>query len=176
MFAVVTKQLVFVLSLALWLTTAAQAESSDTRLDLSELTKATLALKRDLLSAEERLFQQNPNTLTIFINTDNLPARLLNELEISVDNRAVVQHMFTAQEAQTLNSGAMKKIYAAPITTGTHTVTIVINGSTTNRERSATTFTMAKGAGHDTLKVTIANPLQKRTPDLFFEQQAGVAP
>lgn len=176
MFAAVIKQLVLIFSVVFWLTTAAQADSTEPDLSLSGLTKAAIELQANLLFAEERLFQRNPDTLTLFINSDNLPARLLNELDISLDNKTVVQHLFTASESEALNNGAMKKIYSAPVEPGTHTIRVVVNGSTTNREKSSTTYTMEKGRGHDTLKITVANPLQKRTPDLFFEQQLGITP
>lgn len=177
MFAAVTKQLVIhSLCLTLWLTTAAQAQTTEGSPSLSALTKATLQLRHNLLAAEEGFFRLNPNTLTLYLNTDNLPAGLLKELTITLDGQTIVQHSFTDNELQALSSGAMKKIYAAPIEPGPHELKTIVNGSAANEEQNDTTLALKKGPGHDILKLTIASLMQKRRPELFFEQQRGTAP
>ncbi len=177
MSAPTTKQLVtLALSLALWLTTATQAETNESTHTLSELTAATLELRQNQLAAEERSFQLNPNTLTIYVNTDNLPDGLLNEISISLDGKTIVQHLFTANEFQALRNGAMKKIYAAALEPGSHELKTTVKTSAINEEPTTSTLTLDKASGHDTLKVTVADPLQKRRPELFFEQQRGIAP
>lgn len=177
MFAAATKQLVTpALCLMLLLTTPTQAQATETAPSLSELTKATLELRHNLLSAEEDFFRINPNTLTIYINTDNLPAGLLKEITIALDGNTIVQHSFTNDEYRALNSGAMKKIYAAPLEPGRHEIKTLVNGAAATEEQNSTTLTLEKGSGHDTLKVTITSLLQKRRPELFFEQQRGEAP
>lgn len=176
MFAAVTKQLLSALCLSLWLTTSAQAQGSENAPSLHELTKAALELRHNLLSAEESFFRTNPNTLTIYINTDNLPAALLKEITITLDGNPIVQHRFTSDEYQALSSGAMKKTYAAAIEPGRHELKTIVNGSAATEEQNSTTLTLEKGTGHDTLKVTIASLMQKRRPELFFEHQRGDAP
>lgn len=172
MFAAVIKQFATpCLCLALGLTATAQA--AETPANLAELTKATLELRRNLMAVEENFFRLNPNTLTIYINTDNLPAELLKEIAITLDGKTIVQHSFTSNEYQVLSSGAMKKIYAAPIEPGQHEFKVTANGSAATEDQNNTTLMLEKGPGHDTLKVTITSLMQKRRPELFFEQQRG---
>jgi hypothetical protein len=175
-FAAVIKQFATpCLCLALGLTTAVQAAETSTA-SLAELTRGALELRRNLMAAEESFFRLNQNTLTIYINTDNLPAELLKEITITLDGKAIVQHSFSSSEYQALSSGAMKKIYAAPIEPGQHELIILANGSAATEEQNSTTLMLEKGPGHDTLKVTITSLMQKRRPELFFEQQRGDAP
>lgn len=176
MFAAVIKQFVRLICLIPWLTAAAQAQSAETAINLVELTKATLQLRHNLMAAEEGFFRLNPNTLTIFINTDNLPTGLLKEIAITLDGKTIVQQGFSDDEYQALSSGAMKKIYAAPIEPGQHELIVLVNGSATTEEQNNTTLILEKGIGHDTLKVTVASLMQKRRPELFFEQQRGEEP
>ncbi|MDZ4263621.1 MAG: hypothetical protein U1B30_14980 [Pseudomonadota bacterium] len=171
-----TKQLAtLVLSFTLWLTATVQAETVGSTHTLSELTSATLELRQSLLAAEEDFFHINPNTLTIYINADNLSDGLLNEITITLDSKSVVEHRFIADEIRALSNGAMKKIYAAPLEPGSYEIKTVVKTSTTNDEQNTTTLTLVKGIGHETLKITVANPLQKRRPELFFEQQRGAS-
>jgi hypothetical protein len=175
-FTAVIKQFTTLLCLILWLTAAARAQSTDTPASLNELTKAALQLRYGLMAAEENLFRLTPNTLTIYINTDNLPAELLQEISITLDGKTILQHSFNPNEYQALSSGAMKKVYAAPIEPGQHELIVLVNGSASTEAQNSTTLMLEKGAGHDTLKVTVASLMQKRRPELFFEQQRGEAP
>lgn len=176
MFAAVTRQILSAaLCLVLWLTTPAQAQSSESAPNLYELTKAALELRHNLLSTEESFFRINPNTLTIYINTDNLPAAMLKEITITLDGNPIVQHRFNSDEYKALSSGAMKKIYAAALEPGRHELKIVANGAAATEAQNSTTLALEKGPGHDTLKVTIASLMQKQRPELFFEHQRGGA-
>lgn len=161
------------LCLSQWLAPAAQAQSTETAATLADLTRETLALRHNLLSAEESFFHLNPNTLTIYINTDNLPDGMLHDISITLDGNTIVQHSFNNDELQALDKGAMKKVYAAAITPGPHELKTVINGSVDEGQNS-NTQTLEKGPGHDILKVTVLSVLHKRRPELLFEQQRGV--
>lgn len=177
MFAVVKKlPILSVLLLSPWLTGIAQGANDETQPPtLAELTQATLELRHDLLSAEEAFFRLNQNTLTIYVNIDNLAAPLLGDITITLGGQNIVQHRFEPHEYEALNAGAMKKIYAAPLEPGRHELTTLINAQSSDG-KNTTTLELEKGPGHDTLKITIANPLQKRRPELFFEQQRGSQP
>lgn len=176
MFAAITKQLVSVpLCLSLWLSAAAWAQAGEQTPSLYELTRSAVELRHNLLSAREEFFRRNPDTLTIYVNTDNLSAALLKDVAITLDGKPIVQHRFNDDEYRALNGGAMKKIYAAPLEPGTHELKTAVNGSASSSAQMNTTLTLEKGTGHDTLKITIANPLQKQRPELFFEHQRGDA-
>ncbi len=174
--AAIKQSIIFSLCLTLGLLMTTKAQAAEAGTSLADLTSATLKFRLNLLTAEEKLFRSNQNTLTIYVNTDNASATLLKEIAIILDGKTIAQHSFSSKEHQAFDSGAMKKIYAAAIEPGQHELITQLNGSAASEEQNTTTITLKKGLGHDILKMTIANPLQKRRPELFFEQQRGDTP
>ncbi len=123
------------LLLLLWLTVSvaagaqdnAQSEMRSLDEQVQEVKTDVLLIARDLTLLEERLLYPSNTHFAVFVAMESEPFRL-DAVKIEIDGELVAHHIYTFKELEALQSGGVQRVYTGNVTTGTHELSVSLNG------------------------------------------------
>jgi hypothetical protein len=95
---------------------------------VQELKGDVLRLNRDLLVLEEELLYPAGSQVAVFISTDVGKLFDLESVQIRLDDKVVVTHLYTAAQVQALHRGGVQRIWVGNLKAGTHRVDAFFTG------------------------------------------------
>jgi hypothetical protein len=95
---------------------------------VQELKGDVLRLNRDLLVLEEELLYPAGSQVAVFISTDVGKLFELESVQIRLDDKVVVTHLYTAAQVQALHRGGVQRIWVGNLKAGTHRVDAFFTG------------------------------------------------
>ncbi len=95
---------------------------------VQELKGDVLRLNRDLLVLEEELLYPAGSQVAVFISTDVGKLFDLESVQIRLDDKVVVTHLYTAAQVQALHRGGVQRSWVGNLTSGTHRVDACFTG------------------------------------------------
>jgi hypothetical protein len=122
------------LSFSLALAAAAVAQESSQQemrsLDeqVQEIKTDVLTIARDLALLEERLLYPSNTHLALFVELEPEQSFRLDAVRVEIDGQPVAHYIYTFKELEALQGGGVQRLYTGNVTTGPHTLTIVVNG------------------------------------------------
>jgi hypothetical protein len=122
---------------------------------VQEIKSDTLETGAKLLLLEEKLLYPSSTQVAVYISVDGAATYRLDSIEIQLDGKGAAEHLYTMRELETLQKGGMQRIYAGNITTGEHSLEVLVNGKTLGGPRFSETgrFKFSKEVGPKILEV-----------------------
>jgi hypothetical protein len=145
-----------------WTQASAQDDARDEMRSLDEQVQEVktdvLTIARDLALLEERLLYPSNTQLAIFVEMDSGTDFRLDALRVEIDGNAVAHHIYSFKELDALQNGGVQQVYTGNVTTGSHQMSVAVNGKLSNgRDFTASeTFSFSKDIDPRLLGLTVA--------------------
>ena len=125
---------------------------------VQEIKSDVLTIARDLALLEERLLYPSNTQLSVFVEMGAEDAFRLDAVRIEIDGNAVAHHIYTFKELEALQGGGVQRIYTGNVPTGSHELTVAVNGKRSNGDDfvSSETFSISKGIDPKIVGLTLA--------------------
>ncbi len=132
--------------------------------EIEQLRADVAALSQTLFDLEEAVLYPADTQFAVYLSLANPEAFELDSVELSVDGRPAVSHLYTERQRQALAQGGLQRLYLGNLATGEHTLSATFNGQAANDRymRRQASFTVRKGSGATGVQLV----LEARAPDL----------
>lgn len=138
-------------------TAPVEAEEAPVAMTVEELRRQVIQLNRDLFVLEEDLLFPASTQFAVFLSVDAGEFLSLDSVKLQVGNQVVASHLYTERQVDALQRGGMQRLYMGNLRTGTHEVTVFVEGIGPQGRpyKKAATTELEKGTGTATLEVRI---------------------
>jgi len=125
---------------------------------VQEIKTDVLSISRDLSLLEERLLYPSNTELAVFVAMSADDAFRLDSVRIEIDGSAVAHYIYSFKELEALQSGGIQRVYTGNVRTGSHEMTVAVNGKLANGKdfTSSGTFAFSKEVDPKLLGLTLA--------------------
>jgi hypothetical protein len=141
-----------------WAQEQSQQEMRSLDEQVQEIKSDVLTIARDLALLEERLLFPSNTQMSVFVEFDPDESFRLDAVRIELDGNAVAHHIYTFKELEALQGGGVQRIYTGNVTTGSHELSVAVNGKRSNGEdfTSTETFSINKGVEPEIVGLSLA--------------------
>lgn len=121
-------------------------ETQPVALSVEELKKKVIELNRDLFILEEDLLFPANTQFVVFLSLSTGEFLQLDSVKLKVDDDVVATHLYTERQVKALSRGGMQRLYMGNLKTGTHEVTVFVEGIGSDQRayKKAATMTLEK--------------------------------
>jgi hypothetical protein len=149
---------------------AAAADAAGTRaLDqqIQDLKKDVIDLNRDLFVLEEELLFPANTQVAVFVSVDVGDFFALDSISLKIDNRDVMNYLYTPREVAALVKGGVQRLYVGNLKAGGHELVVLFNGKGPNERyyRRGANLRFEKGVGAKYLELKITDHARAQQPD-----------
>lgn len=145
-----------ILAIGFGMAAGAHAQDSNKVLDRARaLEAAGLSLLQSQHAFESSLLSPDSDRLTIFLTMPHGARVILNDATLYIDDKRVLQHVFSVGELQALRDRASKILFATRIPPGQHTIRLDVRAMQGNVVPMKT-HTFVKGRGAKYIEIQIA--------------------
>jgi hypothetical protein len=150
--------LAFALAASVAAQESAQQEMRSLDEQVQEIKSDVLTISRDLALLEERLLYPSNTQLAVFVELAAEQSFRLDAVRVEIDGAPVAHYIYTFKELEALQGGGVQRIYTGNVTTGSHTLTVAVNGKlSSGRDFSSTeSFSFSKGVEPQLLGLSLA--------------------
>ncbi len=150
--------------------TAAPADSGGSRaLDqqIQDLKKDVIELNRDLFVLEEELLFPANTQVAVFVSMDVGDFFSLDSITLKIDNRDVMNYLYTPREVAALIKGGVQRLYVGNLKAGGHELVVLFNGKGPNERyyRRGANLRFEKGVGAKYLEAKITDHERAQQPE-----------
>jgi hypothetical protein len=150
--------------------TAAATDAAGTRaLDqqIQDLKKDVIDLNRDLFVLEEELLFPANTQVAVFVSMDVGDFFALDSVSLKIDNRDVMNYLYTPREVAALIKGGAQRLYVGNLKAGSHELVVLFNGKGPNDRyyRRGANLKFEKGLGAKYLEVKITDHARAQQPE-----------
>ena len=137
-------------------------------LSVEELKKKVIRLNRDLFILEEDLLFPASTQFAVFLSLDTGEFLKLDAVKLKLDDDTVASHLYTERQLKALRRGGMQRLHIGNLKTGSHQVTVFVEGiGPDNRAyKQAATLEFEKGTGTAALEVRIRDRSSDYQPEV----------
>ena len=149
---------------------AAADSATDTRaLDeqVQGLKKDVVDLNRDLFILEEELLFPANTQVAVFLAVDVGDFFALDSVELKIDNKEVINYLYTPREVEALLKGGVQRLYVGNLKVGQHELVAFFNGKGPNERpyKRGASIKFEKGIGAKYLELKINDRQRKLQPE-----------
>jgi hypothetical protein len=152
----------------------ASDESSDPNLEgsvalsVEELKRKVIRLNRDLFILEEDLLFPASTKFAVFLSLDTGQFLKLDAVKLKLNDDIVASHLYTDRQLKALQRGGMQRLHIGNLKTGSHEVTVFVEGiGPDNRAyKQAATLAFEKGTDIASLEVRIRDRSSNYEPEV----------
>jgi hypothetical protein len=149
---------------------AAATDAAGTRaLDqqIQDLKKDVIDLNRDLFVLEEELLFPANTQVAVFVSMDVGDFFALDSVSLRIDNREVINYLYTPREVAALIKGGAQRLYVGNLKAGGHELVVLFNGKGPNDRyyRRGANLKFEKGVGAKYLEVKITDHARAQQPE-----------
>ena len=149
---------------------AAADAATDTRaLDeqVQGLKKDVVDLNRDLFILEEELLFPANTQVAVFLAVDVGDFFALDSVELKIDNKEVINYLYTPREVEALLKGGVQRLYLGNLKVGQHELTAFFNGKGPQDRpyKRGASIKFEKGIGAKYLELKINDRQRKLQPE-----------
>ncbi|MDH5765812.1 MAG: hypothetical protein OEZ38_07340 [Gammaproteobacteria bacterium] len=125
---------------------------------VQEIKKDVLGISAELALLEEKLLYPSNTQVSIFVSFADKDGFRLDAMDIKLDGKEVVHHLYTAKELDALRNGGVQKIYTGNIRTGEHQLEVIFLGKSAlgGSYKEKATHTITKGVKPKLVEVKVA--------------------
>jgi hypothetical protein len=149
---------------------AAAGDAAGTRaLDqqIQDLKKDVVDLNRDLFVLEEELLFPANTQVAVFVSMDIGDFFALDSISLKIDNRDVMNYLYTPREVAALIKGGVQRLYVGNLKAGGHELVVLFNGKGPNERyyRRGASLRFEKGVGAKYLELKITDHARAQQPE-----------
>jgi hypothetical protein len=134
---------------------------------IQELKKDVIDLNRDLFVLEEELLFPANTQVAVFVSMDVGDFFALDSVQLKIDNREVINYLYTPREVAALIKGGVQRLYVGNLKAGGHELVVLFNGKGPNERyyRRGANLRFEKGVGAKYLEVKITDHARAQQPE-----------
>lgn len=127
---------------------------------VQDIKKDVIDLTADLLQLEEKLLYPSNSQFALFVSLAEPEDLRLDALQIKLENKVLVHHLYTFRELEAMQKGGVQKIYTGNIKTGEHKLVIsyAAKASSGGEMKRSTSYTLKKSVGPKFVEIKIGGP------------------
>jgi len=131
------------------------------------LKKDVVDLNRDLFILEEELLFPANTQVAVFLAVDVGDFFALDSVELKIDNKEVINYLYTPREVEALLKGGVQRLYLGNLKVGQHELTAFFNGKGPNERpyKRGASIRFEKGIGAKYLELKINDRQRKLQPE-----------
>jgi hypothetical protein len=153
---------------------SAAAGEPDTRgldTEVQGLKKDAVDLNKDLFILEEELLFPANTQVAVFLSMDVGDFFALESVQLRVDDKEVIDYLYTPREVQALLKGGVQRLYVGNLKVGRHELVAYFNGQGPNERpyKRGATIRFEKGVGAKYLELKIEDRQQKLQPEFVIK-------
>ena len=136
-------------------------------LEMEDVKKALVGLKRDLVILEEDLLFPASSQVSVFLSMDVGEFFGLDAVTLKLNGKEVTHHLYTQKQIDALNRGGVQKLFVGNVRQGNNRVTAFFTGvGPQGRDyRRATTVEFDKGFEPTFIELAITDETADYQPD-----------
>jgi hypothetical protein len=134
---------------------------------IQDLKKDVIDLNRDLFVLEEELLFPANTQVAVFVSMDVGDFFALDSITLKIDNRDVMNYLYTPREVAALIKGGVQRLYVGNLKAGAHELVVLCNGKGPNERyyRRGANLRFEKGVGAKYLEVKITDHAHAQQPE-----------
>jgi hypothetical protein len=134
---------------------------------IQDLKKDVIDLNRDLFVLEEELLFPANTQVAVFVSMDVGDFFALDSISLKIDNREVINYLYTPREVAALIKGGAQRLYVGNLKAGGHELVVLFNGKGPNERyyRRGANLRFEKGVGAKYLEVKITDHARAQQPE-----------
>ncbi len=149
--------LVFVLSFTAYAQDIPKEQIKGLDEQVQEIKSDVLSIAADLNQLEEKLLYPSNTQVAVFVSLVMGETFRLDSVDIQLDGKPVIHHIYTFKELQALQKGGVQRIYTGNIRTGDHDLQVSVLGKSTGGKDLQNTkrFKVNKGIGPKIVEISL---------------------
>ena len=125
---------------------------------VQDIKKDVLGISTELNQLEEKLLFPSNTQVSIFVSLDKEADFKPDAVQLRLNKRDVVHHIYSFKEVEALRDGGVQRIYTGNIRTGEHSVEIDVVGKSGGSKKTYTaTYTINKGVGPKLVELRLSD-------------------
>jgi hypothetical protein len=126
---------------------------------VQEIKADVLSIAEQLNQLEERLLYPSNTQVALFLVLADGETFRLDSVEIVLDGRPVVYHIYTFKELEALRKGGVQRIYTGNIMAGDHDLQVSVQGKSSDGSDFEETgiFKVSKDVGPKVVEISLAS-------------------
>jgi len=125
---------------------------------VQDIKKDVLELTSELSQLEEKLLFPSNTQVSLFVSIKGDKDFVLDSMQIKMDNKVVMQHLYTFKEIEALRAGGVQRIYTGNIKTGDHQLVASFIGraKSGNEYQRSEKYTVTKAVGPKFVEIQVS--------------------
>jgi hypothetical protein len=144
-------------------------ESGTRALDeqIQDLKQQVVDLNKDLFVLEEELLFPANTQVAVFLSMDVGAFFGLDSVTLKIDNREVINYLYTPREVAALLKGGVQRLYIGNLKAGSHELVALFGGKGPNDRdyRRGASLKFEKGVGAKYLELKISDRARRQQPE-----------
>jgi archaellum component FlaG (FlaF/FlaG flagellin family) len=126
---------------------------------VQEIKSDVLDIASELAKLEEQLLYPSGTQLAVFVALAEEESFRLDSIEVSIDGEPIAHHLYSFKELEALQKGGVQRIYTGNVASGSHRLTVSMQGMRPNGQELAATegFSFDKGIEPKRVAITLAD-------------------
>lgn len=156
--AIITLIILTSLPLSAWSAALSREQIKGLDEQVQEIKKDVLAISAELQLLEEKLLYPSTSQVSLFVSITKESNYSPDAVQIKIDGKNVVHHIYSFKEVDALRRGGVQRIYTGNIRGGQHQIIVDVigkkGGSKTKRKK---TYTLTKGVGPKLVEISLGS-------------------
>ncbi|HEX9473922.1 MAG TPA: hypothetical protein VF931_07020 [Steroidobacteraceae bacterium] len=134
---------------------------------VQDLKQQVVDLNKDLFVLEEELLFPANTQVAVFLSMDVGAFFGLDSVTLRIDNREVINYLYTPRETAALLKGGVQRLYIGNLKAGTHELVALFGGKGPNDRdyRRGASIKFEKGVGAKYLELKISDRTRRQQPE-----------
>lgn len=139
--------------------------------DIDRLKTDVAALSETLFELEEDILHPADTRVAVYLSMADRTAFVLDSVELSINGRPVVSHLYTDSERQALSQGGVQRLYIGNLPIGEHELNAALNGQAENARyvRQQAAFEIRKSEGETQVQLVLQAPAPDYQPEFSLK-------
>lgn len=124
---------------------------------VQDIKKDVLGISAELNQLEEKLLFPSNTQISFFVSLDKESSFQPDAVQLKLDEKDVVHHIYSFNEVNALMDGGVQRIYTGNVRTGDHNIQVSVAGKISgSKETQTTTHTVTKGIGPQFVEIHLS--------------------
>ena len=134
---------------------------------IQDLKKDVVDLNKDLFVLEEELLFPANTQVAVFVSVDVGDFFALDSISLKIDNRDVMNYLYTPRETAALLKGGVQRLYVGNLKAGEHQLVALFNGKGPHDRayRRGANLKFEKGVGAKYLELKVTDHAHAQEPE-----------
>ncbi len=125
---------------------------------VQDIKKDVLSISAELQLLEEKLLYPSSSQVSLFISTGKEKNYSPDAVQIKIDGKKIVHHIYSFKEVDALRRGGVQRIYTGNIRAGNHRLDISVIGRKSGGEtKRKLTYSLKKGIGPKLVEIKLGS-------------------